>query len=55
MDSNHTLEALVVDNSNTFHWIQSLQPIALGQWYSAAATFDGSTFSLYLKQEDGGP
>ena len=49
---NNHLECLVLDDTDNFHWLQTLAPIDLGKWYSVAATFDDENiFRLYLKGE----
>ncbi len=48
-DDNRRLECLFFDNNGDFHWIRTQAAIAPNTWYSVAATYDNSTFKLYLK------
>lgn len=48
------LEFLAVDDTDTQnHVIPTIDPLVAGHWYSVAVTYDTSTLSFYLKQQDG--
>jgi len=48
---NHKLECRIFDNNGDIHWIYTWKPLELNKWYSVAATYDNTTFNLYLKAE----
>ena len=54
-DDSHSVECGFYDDATNWVWLAT-EPIDLGRWYSVAATYDdaSSTYSLFLKQQDGG-
>ena len=52
---NHNFAFGFIDGSTNWVQIDSIDPVYLDRWYSFAGTYDtNGTFSLYLKQQDGG-
>lgn len=50
MDDNR-LQLLFCDDDGRSHTLESISPVAAGEWQSVAATYDGEEVELYLKRE----
>ncbi|MEN8255761.1 MAG: LamG domain-containing protein [Verrucomicrobiota bacterium] len=49
---DNRLQILFCDDDGVPHWIESTTPLSAGEWYSAAATYDGEEIILFLKRPD---